>query len=228
MTHYIFIETDNNNKINGSGECKRLDENIYNFEATEEFYEEFSEMPEKYIAVPHEEEVEVPDFETVEEEYEVEVPDEVNGEQTDNEEEIEPIQPTYHTETRTREVERQTGSHIETITVYEIVINPNWEEEQAEKERQRLDALFLTPADVERALYKAKGMDFEDLKALIAQRAPQIDMKALAIEFRANNFYRGVVVGGMRLIDTVGALLGYTPQDMNYLFEHKELPANES
>lgn len=97
-------------------------------------------------------------------------------------------------------------------------------EQEAQKERERLDALFLTPADVERALYKAKGMDFEDLKALIAQQAPQIDMKGLAIEFRANNFYRGVVVGGMRLIDTVGALLGYTSDDMDYLFEYKELP----
>jgi hypothetical protein len=100
-------------------------------------------------------------------------------------------------------------------------------EEIAVKERQRLDALTLTPADVERALYKEKQMDFEDLKALIAEQAPQIDMKALAIEFRANNFYRGVVVNGMRLIDTVGALLGYTPQDMDYLFTYKELPTKE-
>ena len=105
-----------------------------------------------------------------------------------------------------------------------VLINPNYEEEHAQKERKRLDGLSLTPSDVERALYKAKGMDFEDLKALIAEQAPQLDMKALAIEFRANNFYRGVVVNGIRLIDTVGALLGYTPQDMDYLFEHKELP----
>jgi hypothetical protein len=107
-----------------------------------------------------------------------------------------------------------------------IVPNPNYEEIKRQKERERLDALTLTPADVERALYKAKGMDFEDLKALIAEKAPQLDMKALAIEFRANNFYRGVEVNGMRLIDTVGALLGYTPADMVYLFTHKELPNN--
>lgn len=108
-----------------------------------------------------------------------------------------------------------------------VILNPNYEEEQAQKERQRLDALTLTPSDVERALYKAKSMDFEDLKALIAEQAPQLDMKALAIEFRANNFYRGVVVNGIRLIDTVGALLGYTPSDMDYLFENKELPKQE-
>lgn len=101
------------------------------------------------------------------------------------------------------------------------------QEEQAEQERQRIDGLSLTPSDVERALYKAKDMDFEDLKALIAQQAPMLDMKALAIEFRANNFYRGVTINGMRLIDTVGALLGYSSADMDYLFETKSLPEPE-
>ena len=120
------------------------------------------------------------------------------------------------------------GSHTEIKTVRGLILNPNYEQEEAEKERQRIDNLTLTPSDVERALYKAKEMDFEDLKALISKQAPQLDMKALAIEFRANNFYRGVVVNGIRLIDTVGALLGYTPTDMDYLFENKELPTNES
>lgn len=106
----------------------------------------------------------------------------------------------------------------------EIVLNPNYEQEQAEKERQRLDALTLTPADVERALYKAKGMDFEDLKTLIAQSIPNIDIKELAIEFRAKDFYRGAVANGIRLFDVVGALLGYSPADMDYLFQNKELP----
>ena len=102
------------------------------------------------------------------------------------------------------------------------------EEEKVERRRAYLDSLSLTPSDVERALYKAKGMDFEDLKTLIAQRMPQLDMKELAIEFRANNFYRGVEINGMRLIDTVGLLLGYSAEDMDYLFENKELPAVSS
>ena len=100
-------------------------------------------------------------------------------------------------------------------------------EEVAERERQRLDALTLTPADVERALYKAKGMDFEDLKALIAEQIPTVDIKGLSIEFRAKDFYRGAMAGGMRLFDVVGALLGYTPQDMDELFIYKELPVKE-
>ena len=108
-----------------------------------------------------------------------------------------------------------------------VSLNPNWEEEERQRERQRLDALTLTPADVERALYRAKGMDFEDLKALIVQQIPLIDIKGLAIEFRAKDFYRGAEASGMRLFDVVGQLLGYTPADMDYLFEHKELPEVE-
>lgn len=100
-------------------------------------------------------------------------------------------------------------------------------EEIEVKERERLDALTLTPADVERALYKEKQMDFEDLKALIAQQLPMVDIKGLAIEFRAKDFYRGAEANGMRLFDVVGQLLGYTPDDMDYLFENKELPHNE-
>lgn len=106
----------------------------------------------------------------------------------------------------------------------EIVENPDYDEIKRQKHRQELDALTLTPADVERALYKAKGMDFEDLKALIAQSIPTIDLKGLAIEFRAKDFYRGAEANGIRLFDVVGQLLGYTPDDMDYLFQNKELP----
>ena len=108
----------------------------------------------------------------------------------------------------------------------ELTLNHNFEEEKRQKERQRLDALTLTPSDVERALYAAKGMDFEDLKALIAEKIPTIDMKALAIEFRARDFYRGAMVGDVRLFDVVGALIGYNSEDIDYLFEHKQLPTS--
>ena len=64
-------------------------------------------------------------------------------------------------------------------------------DEIAVKERQRLDLMSLTPADVERALYKAKGMDFEDLKQLIAT-GTGIDLKALAIEFDMQYIIRGL------------------------------------
>lgn len=110
----------------------------------------------------------------------------------------------------------------------DVVVNPDYEEIKKRKHRQELDALTLTPADVERALYKAKGMDFEDLKALIVQALPTIDIKALSIEFRAKDFFRGAEAGGMRLFDVVGALLGYSSDDMDYLFQNKELPNGET
>ena len=62
---------------------------------------------------------------------------------------------------------------------------------------------------------------------MIATQLPQVDIKGLSIEFRAKDFFRGAEANGMRLFDVVGALLGYTPQDMDYLFEHKELPTKE-
>lgn len=117
----------------------------------------------------------------------------------------------------------------ETDIEYELYDGEYLTKEEIEvKERQRLDSLTLTPSDVERALYYGLGMDFDDLKNLIAQQAPQIDLKALAIEFRANNFYRGATdKDGNRIVDMIGLLLGYTSDDMDYLFEHKELPIKE-
>ena len=99
-----------------------------------------------------------------------------------------------------------------------------YEEEKARAERERLDQLTLTPADVERALYYGLNKDFDDLKALIAQKIPTIDIKGLAIEFRAKDFYRGAVdKQGRRIIDMVGLVLGLDSDDLDYLFEHKEL-----
>lgn len=107
----------------------------------------------------------------------------------------------------------------------EIVENTEYEAEQADEKRARLDMLSLTPSDVERALYAAKDMDFTDLQALIAQKIPTIDAKGLAIEFRASMFYRGATLkDGTRLFDAIGALLGYTVSDIDYLFVNKKLP----
>lgn len=107
-----------------------------------------------------------------------------------------------------------------------------------QKERERLDMLSLTAADVERAIYKDRGMDFEDVIEMVrgieVQRTsnvstesntsnppalqPSIDIKALKIELKANNFYRG-----NPYINQIGALLGYTSDDLDYLFENGEL-----
>lgn len=97
------------------------------------------------------------------------------------------------------------------------------EEEIAQQERERLDNLELTGADVERAIYEAKGMDFTDLvNFVIAQEIEGFDVKRLKIELKANHFVRK-----HPYINMIGQLLGYTPDDMDYLFEHKTFPPFE-
>lgn len=89
------------------------------------------------------------------------------------------------------------------------------DEEKKEQEQQRIAMLSLTGADVERGIYKAKGMDFEDIIAMVAQLQPiGIDIKALKIELKANNFYRG-----NPYVDAVGSLLGFTKEQLNKFFE---------
>ncbi len=95
-----------------------------------------------------------------------------------------------------------------------------YQAELAQKEALRVAQLNLTGADLERAIYKAKGMDFNDVIALIEAQPlsegqePQIDIKALKIELKANNFYRG-----NPYIDAVGTLLGFTKQQLDEFFE---------
>lgn len=102
----------------------------------------------------------------------------------------------------------------------EVVDNTEeYEAEQAQKEAERIAMLNLTAADVERAIYKAKGIDFDDVIALVEAQAlseetPAIDIKALKIELKANNFYRG-----NPYIDVVGTLLGFTKEQLDEFFE---------
>ena len=97
----------------------------------------------------------------------------------------------------------------------EPTINPNYEAELKQQEQERLAMLNLTAADVERAIYKAKGLDFEDIITLIESKNPEnIDIKALKIELKANNFYRG-----NPYIDMVGGLLGFTTTQLDNFFE---------
>lgn len=94
----------------------------------------------------------------------------------------------------------------------EIVENPNYEAEEAQKERERLDMLSLTKREVFLALYKAKGLTPEQIRSSIT------DMEAL-IEFDyANEYYRG-----NPLINAIGEQLGYSVEELDYLFENGEL-----
>lgn len=95
-------------------------------------------------------------------------------------------------------------------------VNPDYEEENELTQKIRISKLSLTKREVFLALYNAKGITPEEVRNQIT------DTKAL-IEFDyANEYYRG-----NPLIDTIGAVLGYSSDDLDYLFINKELPKNE-
>ena len=89
-------------------------------------------------------------------------------------------------------------------------------EEIQAQERERISLLNMTGADVERAIYKVKGIDFDDILAMVKDN-PAIDEKALKIEFKANNFFRG-----NPYISQVGLLLGFTDSMLDKFFDTKD------
>lgn len=94
-------------------------------------------------------------------------------------------------------------------------------EELEQQEKTRIAQLSMTGADVERAIYQAKGIDFEDILALVkkqenSEQTSNIDLKALKIELKANNFYRG-----NPYINQIGELLGFTSEQLDQFFETK-------
>ena len=89
------------------------------------------------------------------------------------------------------------------------------EEEIALQEKERIAKLYLTGADVERGIYQAKGMDFDDILAFVMATPPVgLDVKALKIELKANHFYRG-----NSYVEAVGGLLGFTSEQLDKFFE---------
>lgn len=100
------------------------------------------------------------------------------------------------------------------IENFKFADTQEYEQEQARKEAERIAMLNLTAADVERAIYKAKGLDFNDVISLVETQKAAIDIKALQIELKANNFYRG-----NPYIDAVGTILGFTKEQLDKFFD---------
>jgi hypothetical protein len=108
-----------------------------------------------------------------------------------------------------------------------VLKDEDYEAEQAKKEAERIARLFLTGADVERGIYQAKGMDFDDILEFVKVMQPEgLDIKALKIELKANNFYRG-----NPYVDAIGSLLGFTKEQLDLFFEYNDytylLPVEE-
>ena len=82
-------------------------------------------------------------------------------------------------------------------------------------EQERIAKLYLTSSDVERGIYQAIGMDFDDILVHISELKPEgVDLKALKIELKANHFYRG-----NPYVDIVGELLGFSKKQLDNFFE---------
>jgi CTP:phosphocholine cytidylyltransferase-like protein len=103
------------------------------------------------------------------------------------------------------------GKYI--ISDNELVLNPNWEKEKEEKEKERISRLSLTKREVFLAVYDDKGITPEQLRAQITDVRAGIEFDYAEKYFRFNP-----------LIDSIGLILGYTPQDLDYLFINKKFP----
>ena len=137
--YYIFVK---NNEIDGKGQCKCLNDDILNFEVSQDIYDN----SEKYI-----------------------------------------------------------------FKDGKLILNPDFEKKEKQKERERLNKLFMTKREMFLGLYQAKGITPDMLKTQIT------DPKAL-IEFEyANDYFRG-----NPLIDTIGTQLGFTPEQLDKFFETKD------
>ena len=104
----------------------------------------------------------------------------------------------------------------------EYVLNDEvYKEKQEQAEKERIAKLYLTGADVERGIYQAKGMDFEDIINFVSANPPEgLDIKALKIELKANNFYRG-----NPYVSAIGTLLGFTEKQLDKFFETNDYTA---
>ena len=89
------------------------------------------------------------------------------------------------------------------------------QEELEEQEKERIAMLSLTKREVLLALFDDKGITPDQIKANLDDRGK--------IEFDyANEYFRG-----NPLINTLGLALGYTSEQLDYLFEYKTFPPVE-
>lgn len=70
----------------------------------------------------------------------------------------------------------------------ELVLNPNWEEEQAEKERERLDSLYMTRSDFFDGMIMAFGLDSKELRVIVENVLGSINITPVQIRVALNNY----------------------------------------
>lgn len=122
-------------------------------------------------------------------------------------------------------VDKATGEAIRENSVKYKILNNNIVKKSDEEylqdleniEHERIMQLSLTKADVLLALYEDRGLTPENIKTMLADNVPAL------IKFDyASSYYRGDDV-----VIALGTALGYTNEEMDYLFENKEFPSEE-
>ena len=105
----------------------------------------------------------------------------------------------------------------------ELVLNPEFETEEEQKEKERIAHLSLTRGDVFRGLLQAKGITRTQIRTMIEtnEALSEIEKEMALIDFdEALNFYRGNV-----LINTLGLALGITPKQLDKFFKTNDYTA---
>ena len=117
-------------------------------------------------------------------------------------------------------VEKETGDLIKENPDNYIIDNDSVREKTAEEKQADKDAklatLSLTKREVFLALYRDKGVTPEQIREQILNPEALIEFDYASEYFRGNP-----------LIDEIGETLGYTKEQLDYLFEYKELPEDE-
>ena len=168
-------------------------------------------------------EIDVPDYETVEEEYQENVLDE-NGNtvcETKTREIQKPIiievEETVTDENGNEEivVTKVQSTHKETILIPYPIINPNYEQELATKERERISNLTCTKR-VFALILQEFGITYSQLKELIATNEQAQLEWDLCIELQRSN----------PLLDLMATRLNITSETLDYIFKkaNNEIP----
>ena len=197
----MFYVMDNENLV-------LFDDDIAKLQATRQFMPQLTEEtretdivtaselqlnPNKVIAVPNEYEVEVTDYESAKQEQEVPIYDD-NGEITGYEiVEVDVLLPS--------------GTHLETRFYYTLALNPNFEDEEAQKERERIGNLTCTKR-VFALMLQEMGITYTQLKTLIASNEQAELEWDLCVELERKN----------PLLDIMAGTLGITPAQLDGLF----------
>lgn len=111
----------------------------------------------------------------------------------------------------------------------EVILNPNYEAEQARKERERLNLLSMTRGDMFEAIILAFGKTKADIRSMIENVEGLTDIERALYLNRfdeALDFYRGYPA-----VDLIGKMLGVSSEQLDKFFETKDykelLPVEE-